>query len=160
MTMAASNPAHHPVRASAAVTEIERALTRAAHLGTRTRQHERLTVRAGVPLDRAAVALLREMAETEPSRPGELAQRLGVVAAHVTRQVTRLEGAGYVVRVPDPDDRRARLTAPGRDAVDRLHDAGAQEVRLALAAWQVGDLRCLAVLFHRMVDDFVSREDG
>lgn len=88
--MAASDPAHRPVRASAAVTGIECALTRAAHLGTRMRQHERLTVRAGVPLDRAAVALLREIAEAEPSRPGELAQRLGVVAAHVTRQVTRL----------------------------------------------------------------------
>ncbi|WNM32004.1 MarR family transcriptional regulator [Streptomyces sp. Li-HN-5-11] len=83
------------------------------------------------------VALLREIAEAGPSRPGALAQRLGVVAAHVTRQVTRLEEAGCAVRVPDPDDRRARrirLTAPGRDAVDRLRDAGAQEMRLALAA--------------------------
>jgi DNA-binding MarR family transcriptional regulator len=65
--------------------------------------------------------------------------------------------------VPDPDDRRARrvrLTVPGRDAVDRLHEAGAQRMRLALAAWPVGELRCLAVLFHRMVDDFVSRGDG
>jgi hypothetical protein len=49
---------------------------------------------------------------------------------------------------------------PGRDAVDRLQEAGAQRMRLALAAWPVGELRCLAVLFHRMVDDFVSRGDG
>ncbi len=57
--------------------DIERALSRITYLSTRARQHERLMALAGVPLDRAAVALLRQIADSEPLRPGELANRLG-----------------------------------------------------------------------------------
>ncbi|MEU2427634.1 MarR family transcriptional regulator [Streptomyces sp. NPDC007851] len=141
------------------VVEIERALTRITYLSTRARQHERLMALAGVPLDRAAVALLRQVADSEPLRPGELAQRLGVEASHVTRTVQQLQKSGHVTRVPDPDDRRAqriRLTDAGREAVDRVRDAGARGMQLALGEWQPEELRQLAVLFHRMVDDFLS----
>jgi DNA-binding MarR family transcriptional regulator len=145
--------------ASPEVTEIERALTRITYLSTRARQHERLMALAGVPLDRAAVALLRQVADSEPLRPGELAQRLGVEASHVTRTVQQLQKAGYVTRVPDPDDRRAQrieLTSLGRQAVDRVREAGARGMQLALADWSPEELRQLATLFHRMVDDFLA----
>ncbi|MEV7392034.1 MULTISPECIES: MarR family transcriptional regulator [unclassified Streptomyces] len=141
------------------VVEIERALTRITYLSTRARQHERLMALAGVPLDRAAVALLRQVADSEPLRPGELAHRLGVEASHVTRTVQQLQRAGYVTRVPDPDDRRAQrieLTGAGREAVHRVRDAGARGMQLALGEWQPEELRQLAVLFHRMVDDFLA----
>ncbi|MET7702397.1 MarR family transcriptional regulator [Streptomyces sp. NPDC005485] len=145
--------------ASPEVTEIERALTRVTYLGSRARQHERLMVLAGVPLDRAAVALLRQIADTESLRPGELANRLGVEASHVTRQVQQLQKSGYVTRVPDPDDRRAQrieLTGSGQDAVDRIREAGTRGMQMALADWSPEELRQLATLFHRMVDDFLS----
>ncbi|MGW2647271.1 MarR family winged helix-turn-helix transcriptional regulator [Streptomyces sp. NPDC001393] len=145
--------------ASPEVAEIERALTRITYLGTRTRQHERLMALAGVPLDRAAVALLRQIADSEPLRPGELAQRLGVEASHVTRTVQQLQKGGYVMRVPDPADRRAQriqLTDAGRKAVDRVREAGARGMQLALAGWRPEDLRQMATLFHRMVDDFLA----
>ncbi|MEU3254317.1 MarR family transcriptional regulator [Streptomyces sp. NPDC006997] len=145
--------------ASPEVAEIERALTRIAYLGTRARQHERLMALAGVPLDRAAVALLRQIADTEPLRPGELAHRLGVEASHVTRTVQQLHKAGYVSRVPDPEDRRAQrieLTAEGRGAVDRIRAVGSRGMQQALAHWTPEELRQLATLFHRMVDDFVA----
>src|SRR5919205_3100755 len=119
--------------ASPEVTEIERALTRVTYLSTRARQHERLMALAGVPLDRAAVALLRQIADSEPLRSGELANRLGVEASHVTRTVQQLQKSGYVTRVPDPDDGRAqriRLTDAGRSAVDRVRDAGARGMQL------------------------------
>ncbi|MFD7300090.1 MarR family winged helix-turn-helix transcriptional regulator, partial [Streptomyces pharetrae] len=90
---------------------------------------------------------------------GELAQRLGVEASHVTRTVPQLEKAGYVSRVPDPDDRRAqriRLTQEGRRAIDRIREAGARGMQSALAHWSPEDLRQLATLFHRMADDFVA----
>ncbi|MFH8800693.1 MarR family winged helix-turn-helix transcriptional regulator [Streptomyces sp. NPDC017936] len=141
------------------VIEIERALTRITYLSTRARQHDRLMALAGVPLDRAAVALLRQVADSEPLRPGELAQRLGVEASHVTRTVQQLQKAGYVTRVPDPDDGRAqriRLTEDGRAAVGRIRDAGARGMQLALSEWSPEELRRLATLFHRMVDDFLS----
>ncbi|MGW3954737.1 MarR family winged helix-turn-helix transcriptional regulator [Streptomyces sp. NPDC004752] len=145
--------------ASAEVVEIERALSRITYLSTRARQHDRLMALAGVPLDRAAVALLRRMVDTEPLRPGELAQRLGVEASHVTRTVQQLEKSGYVSRVPDPDDRRAQrieLTDAGREAVGRVRDAGVRGMQIALADWTPEELRQLATLFHRMVDDFLA----
>ncbi|MFE7650517.1 MarR family winged helix-turn-helix transcriptional regulator [Streptomyces phaeoluteigriseus] len=145
--------------ASPEVIEIERALTRITYLGTRARQHDRLMALAGVPLDRAAVALLRQVADSEPLRPGELAQRLGVEASHVTRTVQQLQKSGYVTRVPDPDDGRAQriqLTGAGREAIDRVRDAGARGMQLALAEWSPQELRQLSTLFHRMVDDFLT----
>ncbi|MEU0603553.1 MarR family transcriptional regulator [Streptomyces sp. NPDC006393] len=141
------------------VAEIERALTRITYLSTRARQHERLMGLAGVPLDRAAVALLRQIADSEPLRPGELANRLGVEASHVTRTVQQLEKSGHVTRVPDPDDRRAqriRLTEPGREAIARIREAGARGMQLALSGWPAEELHQLATLFHRMVDDFLA----
>ncbi|MGW0632249.1 MarR family winged helix-turn-helix transcriptional regulator [Streptomyces sp. NPDC002758] len=145
--------------ASSEVVEIERALTRITYLSTRARQHDRLMALAGVPLDRAAVALLRQIADSEPQRPGELAQRLGVEASHVTRTVQQLQRSGYVTRVPDPDDRRAQriqLTDAGRAAVKSVRDAGARGMQVTFADWQPEELRQLATLFHRMVDDFLK----
>ncbi|MDT0406547.1 MULTISPECIES: MarR family winged helix-turn-helix transcriptional regulator [Streptomyces] len=144
---------------SAEVAEIERALHRITYLSRSARQHERLMALAGVPLDRAAVALLRQMADTEPMRPGELAARLGVEASHVTRTVQQLQKSGHVSRVPDPDDRRAQrieLTDAGREAIRRVRETGIRGMQVALADWSAEDLRQLAALFHRMVDDFLA----
>ncbi|KOG31457.1 MarR family winged helix-turn-helix transcriptional regulator [Streptomyces resistomycificus] len=154
-----STPPLPDVPASPEVIDIERALTRITYLSTRARQHDRLMALAEVPLDRAAVALLRQIADSEPLRPGELANRLGVEASHVTRTVQQLQKSGYVTRVPDPRDRRAQrieLTETGRQAIDRIRDAGARGMQLALAEWSPDELRRLATLFHRMVDDFLA----
>ncbi|MEU9553630.1 MarR family transcriptional regulator [Streptomyces werraensis] len=154
-----STPPPSDASASPEVVEIERALYRITYLSSRARQHERLMAAAGVPLDRAAAALLRKMADEEPMRPGELAARLGVEASHVTRTVQHLERSGHVVRVPDPDDRRAQrleLTGAGREAIARIRETGVRGMQAALAHWSEEDLRELATLFHRMVDDFLA----
>lgn len=156
----------HPtpdVPASQEAIEIERALTRITYLSMRHRQHDRLTAQAGVPLDRAALMLLRQVADSESPRPGELAARLGVEASHVTRTVQQLERSGYVTRVPDPRDRRAQrveLTGTGRQAVERIRHTGARGMQRALADWSPEELRQLATLFHRMVDDFLAHAAG
>lgn len=161
-----STPPFPEAPASPEVTEIERALTRITYLSTRARQHDRLMALAGVPLDRAAVALLRQVADSDPLRPGELAHRLGVEASHVTRTVQQLQKSGYVTRVPDPDDRRAQrieLTEAGRKAVSSVRDAGARGMQMALSDWSTDELQQLATLFHRMVDDFLKyaiEDDG
>lgn len=147
---------------SADVTEIERALTRISYLTSRVRNHERLMAMAAVPLDRAAVALLRQIADSDPLRPSELAARLGVEGSHVTRQVQRLEKSGYVTRVPDPDDHRAqrvRLTPAGQEAVDRIREASYQGMQMALADWSPQDLHQLALLFRRMVGDLLGQAE-
>ncbi|MFJ8000818.1 MarR family winged helix-turn-helix transcriptional regulator [Streptomyces sp. NPDC096310] len=152
-------PPRTDVPVSADIIEIERALTHISYLTNRVRQHERLMALAGVSLDRAAVALLRAMADSDALRPGELAVRLGVEASHITRQVQQLQKSGYVTRVPDPDDRRAQhvqLTPAGRDAIGRIRGASRRGMEMALGEWSPEELHQLATLFHRMVDDFLS----
>lgn len=148
--------------ASATLAEIERVLSRVTYLAGRSRRHERLMAMAGVPLDRAAVAILRHIAESEPLRPGVLAVRLSVEASHVTRQLRQLERGGYVIRVADPDDRRAQrvqLTDAGLAAVGRVREVGRRYLEQALGDWSDDDLRQLAALFHRLVDDFVGHAE-
>ncbi|GAA2452863.1 MarR family transcriptional regulator [Actinomadura vinacea] len=142
------------------IVEIERALSKISHLLTRARRHDRTVAEAGVPVDRAAVPLLRLLADAgEPMRPGELAARLAVEAPHVTRLVQRLEKAGYVERVPDPGDGRAqrvRLRAAGRDAVDCICEVGHRWMAEALSGWSPEDRRRLADLVDRMADDIAD----
>lgn len=76
-----------------------------------------------------------------------------------TRQVQRLQLAGYADRVPDPDDRRAQLitlTPAGRAAADRIREAGTTGMQAALAHWPPQERHQLATLLHRMVDDFLA----
>ncbi|UUU36341.1 MarR family transcriptional regulator [Streptomyces sp. CA-210063] len=144
------------------VTEIERLLTRIAYLAGRARQHERLMSDSGLSLDRASVSILRHIAESEPLRPGVLAVRLSVEASHVTRQLRQLESDGYVIRVPDPDDRRAQrvqITDAGLAAVDRVREAGRRGIGAVLSDWSAEDVRQLAGLFHRLADDFVDHAE-
>ncbi|GLZ11421.1 MarR family transcriptional regulator [Actinomadura sp. NBRC 104425] len=141
------------------VMKIERALARFSHLLNRSRRHGTVAAEAGIPVDRAAVPVLRLLSDTEPLRLGEVAGRLGVEPSHVTRQVQRLAKAGYVERLPDPDDHRAfrvGLTARGRDAADRIRRVGRQWMSDALAGWPPPQREMLAVLFNRMVDDFLA----
>ncbi|WP_227984094.1 MarR family winged helix-turn-helix transcriptional regulator [Nocardia spumae] len=142
------------------IVELERALTRIAHLLTRVRRHDRTVAAAGVNLDRANVPLLRMLADADgPMRMGELAACLDVEAPHVTRQIQRLERAGYVDRIADPDDRRAqrvRITGEGRATVDAIRAVSRRYMREALADWTSEDLSRLAALNHRMVDDFLA----
>jgi DNA-binding MarR family transcriptional regulator len=147
---------------STEVAEIERALTRISYLTSRVRQHERLMALAGLPLDRAAVALLRQVADSGSLRPSELANLLSVEASHVTRQVQQLEKAGYLTRVPDPKDRRAQrieLTPTGRDAVARVREASCRGMLVALADWSPEELGQLATLCHRLADDFFEHAE-
>jgi DNA-binding MarR family transcriptional regulator len=156
-------PPPHDSEYPDAIVELERALSRISHLLTRAKRHDRAVTEAGVAVDRAAVPLMRVLAEAdEPMRLGELASRLEVEAPHVTRQAQRLERMGYLTRVADPDDRRAtrvRLTAHGRETVEAIRRVGRRWMSEALADWTPEDLRLLAALNHRMVDDFLSHAE-
>jgi DNA-binding MarR family transcriptional regulator len=144
------------------VIELERALSRITYLAARARQHDRLMALAGLALDRADAAILRNLAESEPLRPGLLAARLSVEASHVTRQLNRLEKAGYVTRIPDPDDGRAQLvqlTDQGTAAVEKIREASRHGMQTALRDWSEEDLHQVATLFQRLVDDFVANAE-
>ncbi|WP_406222520.1 MarR family winged helix-turn-helix transcriptional regulator [Streptomyces canus] len=128
----------------------------------RARQHERLMAAAGLDLDRAAVAILRNIAASDPVRPGVLAVRLSVEASHVTRQLRQLERIGRVVRVADPDDRRAQLVQladAGLAAVEGIREVSRRGVEPALADWTPDELERFATLFRRLVHGFVAHTE-
>lgn len=67
-------------------------------------------------------AVLGRVGDSQPVRATDIARRLGVGPAALSRHVTELEAAGMVVREADPGDARAqllRLTAQGDAAVER-----------------------------------------
>lgn len=79
----------------------------------------------GMPASR--LALMRLLAIDAPEEIGvmEIARRLGVNAAAVTRQVQAMRKDGLIVRRTDARDKRrisVRLSAKGRKVFEELHD--------------------------------------
>ena len=75
----------------------------------------------------ARLALLRVLAVSGPEMLGimEIARRLGINAAAVTRQVKEMEKDGLVERLSDPRDGRrsyAHLSEQGRKAFGLVHE--------------------------------------
>jgi DNA-binding MarR family transcriptional regulator len=129
---------------------------------TRARRHEMITAAAGVPLDRAAVVILRELSAAGEMRIGELANALRVEPSHVTRQVQKLTRAGYVKRIPDPSDSRAQIiavTSSGKAASKQVTAQARQGILAALAHWTPSDLHQLATLLERMLGDLAAHSD-
>jgi DNA-binding MarR family transcriptional regulator len=67
------------------------------------------------------LAALRRAGTPYELSPGRLLRETLVTSGTMTNRVDRLEARGYVVRSPDPNDRRGvlvRLTPTGKSAVD------------------------------------------
>jgi DNA-binding MarR family transcriptional regulator len=98
---------------------------------------------APLGLTHAQARLLRTIAAADrPPRMSDLAAGLGIVPRSATTTVEALEAAGFVTRLPDPDDRRSvlvALTPAARRVVARIQSArcdAADEVFAALDASQ------------------------
>lgn len=78
--------------------------------------------------------------DAEGTRLGVLAERAQIAKQTATALVDKLERAGYVERVPDPADGRARLVRMTPRARDALPVARAEEDRIE-SEWraQLGD---------------------
>lgn len=83
------------------------------------------------------IAQSRLMMGIDPdgTRLSVLAERAQIAKQTATALVDRLEGAGYVERVPDPTDGRARLVRMTPRAEAALPIARAEEARIE-AEWQ------------------------
>ena len=78
---------------------------------------------APLPLGASTLSALRTVAEHGPLRAGDLARHEGVAAPTLSRIVAGLDADGYIVRTPDPDDRRVawlEVTAGGRQLLDAV----------------------------------------
>jgi len=81
----------------------------------------------------AQAATLEALADSNGLRLGELGRRLGIAPSTLSRNLDRLEDRGFVVRGPDPDDRRAfraSLTDAGRSAAASVRN---QEIEFTRA---------------------------
>jgi DNA-binding MarR family transcriptional regulator len=97
-----------------------------------------------------------------PMRPGDLADRLSVTAASMSRLVEALEEGGWVDREPDPEDRRARLlslSAEGRGTLETLRREGTGELADAIRALPQAERARLAAalpVLMRLSDELMT----
>ncbi len=98
-----------------------------------------------------------------PMRPGDLAARLNITAASMSRLTEALEQGGWVERSSDPGDRRAcllNLSGHAQSALDTLRQENAEELAALIRELPEGDrqvldraLPVLARLTERMFDE-------
>jgi DNA-binding MarR family transcriptional regulator len=88
---------------------------------------------------------------TGPMTPGELGTRTGLTTGPTTRLIDRLEQAGYVRRVPSPDDRRKVIVEPvGKPAdLDRVMAPARQKIGEILGGYSPEQLDVLFDYFTR-----------
>ena len=93
--------------------------------------------------------------------PRTLLQPLMVTSGGLTNRIDRLEAAGWVVRAPNPDDRRGvflELTTNGRDLVDRVTAAYLRnQGELLREALTAGERTRLAPLLRKLLDSLSVR---
>lgn len=108
--------------------------------------------RAGEREDPATVFLLRHLTESPPRRVSELAECSRLDASTVSRHMKSLEEAGHVVRLEDPDDRRATrlsITDQGQALYDEAMAARSAALDRGLSDWTEEDRHTLARLLTR-----------
>jgi DNA-binding MarR family transcriptional regulator len=132
------------VRDAARDTEIHDAVARLSlALGRLVRM-----LRRGGPigLGPGSISALATLVRSGPLRLGDLAAREGIAPPTLTRIVAGLEEAGYVVRVPDPDDRRAtraEATPAATTVVAGIGSARVAQLRTRVDALSADDLQAL-----------------
>jgi DNA-binding MarR family transcriptional regulator len=114
---------------------------------------------AGISLDRALFPLLVGIERKGPIGVGELADGVGRDYTTVSRQVAKLESLRLVARRPSKGDKRvheATIMAKGRAMTDAVDAARERIATTVLADWSKQDLRQLARLLRRFVDDLLA----
>jgi DNA-binding MarR family transcriptional regulator len=92
---------------------------------------------------------------------GKLAKRAELSSGAMTNRLDRLEKAGLVLRVPDPEDRRGvlvELTEDGHRAWEEGLAAQAASERLVTAALSDEEKLKLNALLRRLMREFERRE--
>lgn len=142
---------------SSPLGDLEVELTR---LLRRARSSQRRTATEVHPdLDAAGYVVLVTVRDLSASgggaRGSDVSEALGLHKSTTSRNLTALESLGLVERVPDDDDARARqvrLTAQGREALERSMRGRRERLRGQLSTWDVNDIRELARLLRLLND--------
>jgi DNA-binding MarR family transcriptional regulator len=116
-------------------------------------------------LDRRAYHLIGHLRNAGPpyrKSAGDLAEELHLSSGAMTNRLDRLERAGLVRRLPDPNDRRGTLIEPtkaGHAAWDRCTGAQARREALIASALSEDEKALLHSLLRRLMHAFPPEYD-
>ncbi len=105
--------------------------------------------------------LHRKTGSRRRASPGQLAEHLELSSGAMTNRLDRLEEAGLVERLRDPDDRRGvqvELTAAGREAYEQTTTAQAGKESLVASGLTAREKKELNALLRRMMITFEDFE--
>ena len=114
---------------------------------------------AGLGLTPGEGRTLAHAARAGVVRQNVLAERIGIEAMTLSTYVDRLEAKGLVERLPDPDDRRAklvRLTEAASDALAGVNEAAASIRADASASIAPADWATLLGLLRQARDNLAE----
>lgn len=103
------------------------------------------------------LAALRRAGEPYQLSPGQLLRETLVTSGTMTNRVDRLADREFVMRLPDPADRRGvlvQLLPAGRSAVDGAIEALLEAEAELLAGLPARDRATLARILHRLLAGF------
>lgn len=136
------------------------------HLGFLINDVARLVRRAfdqraqSCSLTRAQWQVLAYLFHNEGSNQASVAEALDVEPITLSRHIDRLEALGYVARVPDPADRRARrlhLTESVRPLLDEMKTIGNEVIDTALEGITADEAETLICLLSRIRCNMAGR---
>jgi DNA-binding MarR family transcriptional regulator len=103
-------------------------------------------------LEPGAYGLLLRVLTSDGARATDLASYLGIGKPTISRQLATLERLGLIERSRDAEDARAqvvRLTASGREQVERVQGVRREHFLERLSSWTEDDVELLAGLLGR-----------
>jgi DNA-binding MarR family transcriptional regulator len=114
---------------------------------------------AGITLERGLFPVLVRAERRGPLAIGELAELCGRDYTTVSRQVTKLEELGLVLREANKDDSRikeVKITKKGRAMTNALDSAREKLMTVLLAEWEENDVAELARLLRKLADNALA----
>lgn len=102
----------------------------------------------------AVLGSLRRAGEPYRRSPGKLAKQFGLTTGAMTNRLDKLEEAGLIRRLPDPDDRRGvivELLPEGREVWERAVGAQAAKEQFVASSLSKAEQKQLNTLLRRMV---------
>jgi DNA-binding MarR family transcriptional regulator len=109
------------------------------------------------------LGLLMREGEVYRSSPGKLAKIMELSSGAMTNRLDRLEKAGLLRRLPDPDDRRGilvELTPEGKRVYEDAIGVQGRKESLVASALSVPEKKQLNGLLRRLMIEFERAEGG
>ena len=125
-------------------------------LGALRRDLQRRAALGGVAGGLVALAALERLG---PARVSQVADELQVDLSVASRQVAGLHSAGYVTRIPDPQDGRSqnvKLTAAGKRALRKAQERSVAVLDRATRGWTDAEVDTLVSGLRRLRHDYLD----